>query len=55
LSFLTGIKSCFAAIPADSNDVAALAGIDRENELVVILDPSSSNPHQVISLPSLGT
>ena len=50
-SFLTWIKnkSYFAAIPADSNDIAALAGIDRENELVVILVPSSSNPHQDMS------
>ena len=55
-SFLTWINSYFAATPTDSNDIAALAGIDRENhELVVILNPSSSNPHQVISLPSLGT
>ncbi len=37
--FLTWTKSDFAAIPADSNNMAALAGIDRENELVVIFRP----------------
>ena len=34
--FLTWTKSDFAAILADSNEIAALAGIDREHELVVI-------------------
>ena len=39
LGFLTWTKSNFAAIPSDSNDIAALAGINRENELVVIFRP----------------
>ncbi len=37
--FLTWTKSDFAAILADSNEIAALAGIDREHELVVIYRP----------------
>ena len=37
--FLTWTKSDFAAILADSNKIAALAGIDREHELVVIYRP----------------
>ena len=37
--FLTWTKSNFAAILADSNEIAALAGIDREHELVVIYRP----------------
>ncbi len=32
-------KSNFAAIPSDLHDIAALAGINRENELVVIFRP----------------
>ena len=37
--FLTWTKSNFAAIPSDLHDIAALAGINRENELVVIFRP----------------
>ena len=37
--FLIWTKSDFAAILADSNKIAALAGIDREHELVVIYRP----------------
>jgi len=37
--FLTWTKSDFAAILADSNEIAALAGIDHEHELVVIYRP----------------
>ena len=37
--FLTWTKSNFAAIPVNSNEIAALAGIDHENELVVIYRP----------------
>jgi hypothetical protein len=37
--FLTWTKSDFAAILADSNEIAALARIDREHELVVIYRP----------------
>ncbi len=39
LGFLTSTKSNFAAIPADSNEIAALAGINSKNELVVIFRP----------------
>jgi hypothetical protein len=37
--FLTWTKSNFAAVPLNSHDIAALAGINRENELVVIFRP----------------
>jgi hypothetical protein len=37
--FLTWTISNFAAIPVDSNEIAALAGIDRKNELFVIYRP----------------
>jgi hypothetical protein len=39
----TWAKSDFAAIPADSNNIAALASINHENELVVIFRPLPIN------------
>ena len=50
--FLTWTESNFAAILADSNEIAALAGINHENKLDVIYRPSPLNLRQVISLPS---
>ena len=39
IGFLTWTKSNFAAIPPDLHDIAALARINRENELAVIFRP----------------
>ena len=50
--FLTWTESNFAAILADSNEIADLAGIDRANKLDVIYRPSPLNLRQVISLPA---